>query len=155
MKVSDVMTATVASCAPETTMVTVTEMMSKNDCGFIPVINEKGELLGVVTDRDVCLALGRRNVPASTVHARDVMSQQVIGCAPEDDCLRVLHTMKEHRIRRLPVEGIGGVLLGVISLNDVTLAVARTPVGHPLRNALVDVLAGICRHQHASHVARA
>ena len=152
MKAKELMTASVVSCGPDTNLAAVTELMWKHDCGFVPITNERGEVLGVVTDRDICIALGTRNVMASGLRARDVMSRQVVGCAPEDDELSVLHTMQEHRIRRLPVQGIGGVLLGILSLNDLARAAVRLPEGHVLRRTFIETFARICapRHRHVA-----
>jgi CBS domain-containing protein len=65
-----------------------------------------------------------------------------------------LATMKQHRVRRLPVEGFGGTVLGIISMNDILLAAgARKPV----RDAeVVETLQAICAHHHPTpHIAAA
>ena len=143
MKIKAIMTDQVRSCGPDTNLASVVETMWTGDCGIVPVINERGEAIGVVTDRDVCIALGTRDVPASTLVARNVMTQPVIGCAPEDDCLAALLTMEERRVHRLPVLGIGGVLLGIVSIDDIVRWAARAPATDPLRLMVLDVLAGV------------
>lgn len=143
MKIKSIMIDQVRSCGPDTNLGSVIETMTTYDCGILPVVNERGEAIGVVTDRDVCIALGSRDVAPSTLVARNVMTQPVIGCAPEDDCVMALLTMEQHRVRRLPVLGIGGVVLGIVSIDDIVRWAARAPTSDPLRMAIVEVLAGI------------
>ena len=149
MKVSQIMSEPAQSCGPETNIASVVQIMWEYDCGVVPVVNERGEAVGMVTDRDVCIALGTRDRPASALTARQVMSQPVVGCVPEDDCFTVLRAMESQRVRRLPVLGIGGVLLGIVSLDDIVKRAAASPAGDPLRSGVVEVLAGIGGHQSA------
>jgi CBS domain-containing protein len=158
MKVSRIMTQPVRSCGPDTNIASVVQTMWQHDCGVVPVINDCGEAVGMITDRDICVALGTRDVLASALTARQVMSQPVVGCVPEDDCFTVLRTMEAQRVRRLPVLGIGGVLLGIVSLDDIVKRAAASPAGDPLRIGVVEVLAAIGGHQPAArtlHAARA
>ena len=147
MKIKTIMTEAVRSCAPETNLASVVETMWTYDCGIVPVVNERGEVIGVVTDRDICIALGTRDVPASTLTARDVMTQPVIGCAPEDDCFIALLAMEQRGVHRLPVLGIGGVLLGIVSVDDIVKRAARAPATDPLRAGVMDVLAAVGGHK--------
>lgn len=122
------------------------------DCGILPVVDERGEAIGVITDRDVCIALGSRDMAPSALVARNVMTQPVISCAPEDDCVMALVTMEQHRVRRLPVLGIGGVVLGIVSIDDIIRWAAGSPDTDPVRMAVVEVLAGISRRPPAQRV---
>jgi CBS domain-containing protein len=153
MKIKTMMTDQVKSCGPETNLGSVVETMWTGACGIVPVINERGEAIGVVTDRDICIALGTRDVPASTLVARNVMTQPVIGCAPEDDCVMALLTMERHRLHRLPVLGIGGVVLGIVSIDDIVRWAAGAPTTDPLRVAVLEVLAGMGRRTQPARAA--
>jgi CBS domain-containing protein len=155
MKIKSVMTEAVGSCGPGTNLASVVETMWTYDCGIVPVVNERGEVVGVVTDRDICIALGTRDVPASTLTAQDVMTQPVIGCAPEDDCFIALLTMEQRGVRRLPVLGIGGVLLGIVSLDDIVKRAARAPATDPLRAGVMEVLGKVVGHKAGTKVALA
>jgi CBS domain-containing protein len=143
MKIRSLMTEAVKSCGPDTNLSSVIETMRTCECGIVPVVNDRGEAVGVVTDRDICLTLGARDEAASALVARDVMAHPVISCAPEDECIIALLTMAQHRVRRLPVLGIGGVLLGIVSIDDVLGWAARAPSGDPLRAAVLEVVAGL------------
>ena len=142
MKIDAIMSKPVQTCGPDTNIGSVVETMWTHNCGIVPVVNERGEAIGVVTDRDVCIALGTRDVQASELVARNVMTQPVVGCAPADDCVAALLTMEEHHVRRLPVLGSGGVLLGIVSIDDIVRWAARAPESDPLRAVVVQVLAG-------------
>ncbi|MEO5822918.1 MAG: CBS domain-containing protein [Vicinamibacteraceae bacterium] len=147
MKVNTIMTAAVKSCQAQTNLAAIAAIMWDNDCGVVPVVDERGQAIGIVTDRDICIALGTRDVRASTLTARDVMSSPVVGCVPEDDCIIVLLTMVEHRVHRLPVLGPNAVVIGLVSLDDIVRRAAAVPAGDPLRHGILDVLAAIGGHK--------
>lgn len=119
--VEDIMTRNPWCCAPETNLATVMELMWEHDCGALPVIAE-GHILGMITDRDVAIALGTRNVPASTLTAAQVASSPVVYCREDDDVHAALHLMEASRVRRLPVVNANDEMVGIISMNDLTLA---------------------------------
>lgn len=151
MKVQDSMTTAVRSCQPTATLAEATGIMWEADCGIVPVVNDRNEVLGVITDRDIAIALGSRGTTASALRVADVMSTDVVTCAPHDTIIQALTAMQQHRVRRLPVVGIGGVLLGILSVNDVVLhgppAAAKDPV--------IAMLRSVCAHRRPAPVARA
>jgi CBS domain-containing protein len=83
-----------------------------------------------------------------------VARTDVLTCEPEDDVHKVLEAMKEHRVRRVPVTGFGGTVLGILSMNDILLAAGP---GMGVRtDKVVDAFQGICAHHRpASHVTAA
>jgi len=151
MKVKEIMTPEPKVCSPSTNLAAAAALMLDGDCGILPVV-DRGELVGVVTDRDMYIALATRNKPASDVTIREVATKQVLTCGPDDDVQTALAAMKEHRIRRLPVEGFGGTIQGIISINDIVL---RAGPRKPFRSdAVVEVFQAICAHHHPMpHVA--
>lgn len=120
MAVKDVMTKQVATCRPETNLAEATALMWDNDCGVLPVLGETGELAGIVTDRDICIALGTRNVRASDLCVRDVVKGHTLVCKPADDIHTALQTMRDGKIRRLPVVKDDS-LEGIVSMDDLVL----------------------------------
>jgi CBS domain-containing protein len=92
------------------------------DCGILPVVDDVGKLVGIVTDRDMYIALATRNKLASQLTVGEVARKDVFTCGPDDDVHAVLATMKRHHIRRLPVEGFGRTVAGIVSMNDILLA---------------------------------
>ena len=151
MKIKDIMTTDVRTCSPESNLAAAAALMLDGDCGVLPVVDE-GKLVGIVTDRDMFIALATRNTRASRLTVADVARKNVFTCGPDDDVHAALATMKEHRVRRLPVSGFGGTVMGIVSMNDIVLAAgARTPVRN---EEVVETFQGICAHHHpAPHVA--
>lgn len=142
MQVKDIMTADPATCAPGMNLAAAGALMLNADCGMLPVVDEEGRLCGVVTDRDVCIALATRHTLASQVTVGDVAARQVFTCHPDDDVQTALATMKQHRVRRLPVVGPAGAPVGVVSMNDVVLAAGPR---RAIRNEhVVDAFKAIC-----------
>jgi CBS domain-containing protein len=132
MKVKEVMTATPYYCQPDTNLGSATELMWNANCGFLPVEGADGKIVGVVTDRDICIALGTRNRLPGDVTVGEVMSGKFHSCDPEDDIHIALQTMREGRVRRLPVVAKNGTLVGMISTDDILLRAEPTSMGkHP------------------------
>jgi CBS domain-containing protein len=119
MKVKDVMMRTPASCTPETNLGAVVETLWNRNCGILPVVNAQQKVIGVVTDRDVCIALGTRNRLAGEIIVREVASGNVFTCRPDDDVRDALTTMAHAKVRRLPVVNADGKLEGILSMDDV------------------------------------
>jgi len=121
MKAKNVMTREVAVCRPEDAMATAARIMWERDCGIVPIAEDGGRLVGVVTDRDLCMAAYTRNEPLSRMPVRDAMAREVFTCG-EDDALETVHAaMREHQVRRLPVVDGEGRIVGMVSLNDLVL----------------------------------
>jgi CBS domain-containing protein len=152
MKISEIMTTEVRTCSLETTLAAAAALMLDGDCGFLPVVNN-GRLVGVVTDRDMYVALATRNTRASDLCVGDVAQTAVSTCEPDDDVRTALATMKERRVRRLPVKGLGDTVLGIVSINDILLAASGKKA---VRNdEVVGALQTICARHPAQHVVAA
>src|SRR5207249_11540387 len=76
MRVGDFMTSPAVFCRPEANLAAVAALMWDKDCGALPVVSEDGKVTGMITDRDICVALGTRNKRASEVTVRDVIYGQ-------------------------------------------------------------------------------
>lgn len=145
MKIKDIMTTDVRSCSPSTSLAQAGALMLDADCGILPVV-DGGKLVGIVTDRDMFIALATRNARAAQLRVSDVARKTVITCGPDDDVHAALETMKEHRVRRLPVAGFAGSLIGIVSMNDLVLAAGTKK---PVRNEdVVETFQEICAHHH-------
>jgi CBS domain-containing protein len=153
MKVKDIMTTDLKTCTPDTTVAEAAQLMWDGDCGILPVVDE-GALVGVVTDRDMYIALATQNARASQLRVGAVATTKVTTCAPEDDLRTALEAMKQARVRRLPVVGFGNAVMGILSMNDVLRAAAA---GKGAANdVIVETLQAICAHHHpAPHVVAA
>jgi CBS domain-containing protein len=121
MKVQDIMTRSVHTCTPETSLPQVAKLMWGGCCGVIPVIDHRGHVAGVITDRDIGMALMNTSRRPGNVAAREAMSHTVHSCSPEEDIRSALTTMRLSKIRRLPVIGMDGLLKGILSMDDIVL----------------------------------
>lgn len=122
MKVRDVMTPNFRTCGPNANAAELAQVFWERDCGAIPIVDEKDRVIGIVTDRDVCIALGTRDAKPSHLRAGDIMTRDVATVMPGDDLVAAIDLMRERRVRRLPVIGPDGDLEGMISLHDVLAA---------------------------------
>jgi CBS domain-containing protein len=125
MTIRDVMMKQNAVCRWETNLAEASAMMWESNCGALPVLAETGELAAVLTDRDICIALGTRNVRASDLTVRDVIETAPLICTATDDIRSALQIMQETKIRRLPVVNQRGVLEGMVSIDDILMSVLR------------------------------
>ena len=143
MRVQDVMVTNVRSCRPETNLAEAVREMWEADCGVLPVIGSDDRVIGVITDRDICVAVATKGRPADRIAVREVAhDQHVHTCLAADDIAGVLKTMETYQVRRLPVVDADGHLRGMVSLNDIaTRPKAATPA------QLASTLAGVCRRR--------
>jgi CBS domain-containing protein len=125
MTVRDVMTKQVVTCRPETNLAAASALMWENDCGVLPVLAENGAIVAILTDRDICIALGTRNARSSELAVRDVARGHTLVCQPSDDIQAALELMRSGKIRRLPVVNDDAVLEGIVSMDDVVLKSER------------------------------
>lgn len=121
MKIRDLMTTTVVSCSSETSLAAAGALMFENDCGFLPIVNETGKITGVITDRDICIALSTRDGQPSHITTGEVAQTPAFVCSPDDDIHSALKTMSKERVHRLPVVNSEGGLAGILSINDIVL----------------------------------
>ena len=130
MKVKDVMMRTAASCGPETNLGAAVEILWDRNCGILPIVDTGKKVIGVVTDRDICIALGTRNRLPSDITVGEVTSGKLFACAAEDDIRSAMATMARAKVRRLPVLTVDGKLEGILSMDDITMhSATRTGKG--------------------------
>ncbi len=121
MNVQALMNSNVKYAGTDASVADVITVMEKNDCGAVPIVNAQNKVVGMVTDRDICLALGRRALPAAAVPVTEVMSRNVYACGPDEEVPAALQTMRNKKVRRLPVIDSSGRLVGILSMDDVVL----------------------------------
>jgi len=129
MRVADVMMRTPVWCTPETNLGTAAELLWSRDCGILPILDAQQRVVGVITDRDLCIALGTRNRLPGQVTVGEVASGKLYSCRPEDDIHAALDTMAQHKVRRLPVVTKEGRLEGILSMDNVVLHAEAAETG--------------------------
>lgn len=127
MKVREIMTRDIEACGGATDLATAAGIMWRNDCGIVPVVDEPDrKVIGLITDRDICMACATRDRRPSEITVGEVITAQIYACAEADDVKSALRTMAERKVRRLPVVTNHGTLVGILSLNDVVRHMPHT-----------------------------
>ena len=132
MKVKDVMTQSAVCSGPETNVGMAVELMWNRNIGILPVVASDQKLIGVVTDRDICVAMGTRNRTAGEVTLGEIAIAPVFTCKPDDDIHEALNVMAKQQLRRLVVVDQKQIPQGILSMDDVIV------------HADIDKLQGFC-----------
>jgi len=149
MRVRDLMTSDVVSCRGYDSLHHVVQLLKDHDCGILPVVDGGGRVIGMVSDRDVCLAAYAYGSNLQSVPATSAMTSTVHTCTDDEPLPGVLERMAEHQIRRMPVVTPDARIVGMLSLNDVAVAWARGQ-GDVTCDAVAGTLAAICERRRPS-----
>lgn len=127
MNVEQLMSKNVSTCRPEESLNEAARIMWETDVGCVPVVagDGTGQVIGIVTDRDICMAAYTKGRALYEIAVSDAMSKNIVACQPDDTIVRAGERLRQHRIRRLPVLDDAGQLLGVISLTDIAREAAK------------------------------
>ncbi|MES1182856.1 MAG: CBS domain-containing protein [Myxococcales bacterium] len=147
MLVGELMTRNTTSVRADQTLADAAQLMWDCDCGALPVLDEAGTRpIGMITDRDICMATWSRGAPPSAIAVASVMSQDLVRCSEKDSIGRAESLMQSNQVRRLPVVDANERLIGILSLADIARATERAKiVPDGSGNGLAATLAGICR----------
>jgi len=118
MKIADVMTKDVTTCSANDSLNRAAQLMWERRCGYLPVLNEGGRVVGIVTDRDACMAAYTQGRRLDDITVTTAMSRPVWTCAPSATVDEAEDLMMAHGIRRLVVVE-EGLVQGVVSLDDI------------------------------------
>ena len=124
MKVGDLMSRNPRTCSPNETLDRAARIMWDDDCGCVPVIDADRRVIGMITDRDICMAAYTQGVPLTASSIESAMAKNPICCKASDTPATAEHLMQHFRIRRLPVVDDQRRLVGVVSLADLVHAMA-------------------------------
>ena len=120
MKARDIMTANPRTVTPEANLPEVARLMKDEDVGMVPVVaSGGGNLLGVVTDRDIAIRVVAEGRNPSDVRVSDVMTTGVTTCTADDSVDELMDVMGREQVRRLPIVDERGALVGVVAQADV------------------------------------
>jgi len=148
MKVRELMTENAVFCRSELNLAAVGSLMWEHDCGFIPVVDDAEKVTGVITDRDICIALSTRDRQPSQITVGEVTSIPAFVCSPDDDIQTALETMSKERLHRLPVVNADRGLVGILSINDILLHAEKSAGKTPeiSYDDVVQAFQAICAH---------
>ena len=145
MKIEDVMTRRVVAARADTELAHVARLMWDNDCGAVPVVDAEDKVVGMVTDRDICMGAHFSGLGLREQRASGCMASEVLTCRPSDDVLAVVAAMGRRQVRRIPVTDAAGRLVGLVSVGDLFAALARAKAKEQkaLGTALLAFLAAV------------
>lgn len=121
MKIRDLLkikSRPVITVGPNETVTAAIQKLVDNDRGSLSVCNDKGELVGIITERDIVRKCFARSDAIASTKVRDVMTAQVVIGIPEDDLSYVISVMKQKRIRHIPIVDNQKVV-GMVSMRDL------------------------------------
>ena len=125
MKVDQLMKTDVSTCSPNDSLARVAQIMWERDCGVVPVVDDTGRVVAMITDRDVCMAAFTQDMLLSHIPVRTAASRMVFSVRPDDTIETAEEIMRRRRVRRLPVTADGGRLVGILSLSDLARHTGR------------------------------
>jgi CBS domain-containing protein len=144
-RVRDLMSHDPVTCRPSEKLSAAAQRMSEGDFGALPVVDEQGKPIGMLTDRDICMCACASGSALSELSVGEAMSRGAQSCKPTHTLRAAMDLMVTYQVRRLPVVEESGALIGIVSLADVA-RLAQTPAlhGNEARVWVPSVLAGIC-----------
>jgi CBS domain-containing protein len=155
MKVFEVMTRRVFSVHHGETLAKAAAIMWDRDVGCVPVLDDDGTVVGMVTDRDICMAALTRGVRLDEIDVASAMSRRVHACAPEQSLAEAEELMRLERIRRTPVVDREGRLIGLLSLADLAREAVhqrRRKHGEPMDAGVTNTLAAVSEPRVVHHL---
>jgi len=136
MKVEDLMTADVGACRPFDSVDRSAKIMWERDCGAVPVVDQEGRAIAMLTDRDICMAAMTQGRALEDIHVSSAMSRRLWSCRPGDDVKEAEKVMRAHQVRRLPVVDAEGKLVGVLSISDLARVAVSSKGGRTKKSAV-------------------
>ena len=125
MNIAQVMKFDVETCHIDDNLNTIAGKMSKIDIGCLPFVNASLQVLGMITERDICIGAYNQQKALSDIPVSAVMSRDLFSCHATDTVAKVEASMRRHKVRRLPVVNTEGKLVGIVSLDDLAVEAER------------------------------
>lgn len=139
MRAAELMTTNVCTCSSNDTLDRVAQMMWERDCGAVPIADEDGRVVGIVTDRDICMGAYTQGKLLSEIPVSTVAARKVVFAQPDDTVEFVEVLMRSAKVRRVPVLDAGGRAVGIVSLSDIARELSKTPSADPVATTLAAI----------------
>lgn len=147
MKIAQIMKTDVEVCGVDDNLAAAASRMWDCDIGCVPVVSGDGQVVGMITDRDICMAALTRGQPLQSIPVSIAMAKEVLSCSPDATLVEAEEIMRSGQVRRLPVVDSDGSLVGIVSLNDLA-RLAEQEIGRKNRDLsaqeVAATLAAIC-----------
>ena len=126
MRARDIMTARPQCCTPDDTAERAAHLMEENDCGCLPVVDDRDSrhLVGVVTDRDIAIR-GVAHGRGTETPVRELMTPDVACCTVDSELADVERLMAERQVRRVPIIDDRGCCVGIVAQADIARQAGR------------------------------
>ena len=153
MKVKEIMCSDPATCTPETNLAAAAMLMWDKDCGTLPVVEDGGKVVGMINDRDICMAAATKDRAPAEIAVSEVINNTARTCQPETDIREALRIIGQEQVRRLPVVDREGRLQGILSLSDIVLhAESGADKSKELSAAaILETFKAVCAPHHTQH----
>lgn len=145
MQVKELMTREVRTCLPTDSINHAAQIMWESDCGCVPVVEGDGRVVGIITDRDICMAAYTQGRPLAQMTVSSAATRNVVTAREDDSLHRAEKLMHDAQVRRLPVLDSEDRLVGVLSVTDFARRVRELANGIP--GHIVGALAGIAERR--------
>lgn len=133
MRVEEIMTRNPATCPAEATVEQAAKLMAERDIGFVPVVDQGGRALGVLTDRDIVVKCVARSGDCRTKKLQELLAKDIVSVEPSDDIAKAKELMSNRKVQRILVCDRDRKPVGVISLQDLAENADENEVGSTVR----------------------
>lgn len=152
MKLQGFTKKSVVTCDATDTLDVPAKRMWDNDCGSVPVLDDDGRIVGMITDRDICMAALTQGIPLGAISVSSAMSPMVYSLRPDDSVDHAMMLMRQKQIRRIPITDSQGRPVGFLSVGDLARMVSST-VGEGTDLEFVQTLSAISQPRHNAEIA--
>jgi CBS domain-containing protein len=149
MQTGELMSRNVITVYPEDRVGYAARLMRDYDFGSLPVVDQEGRLVGMITDRDISMRLVANEADTRTTVVADCMTDGAFACHAKDSVRECMRQMSRHRIRRLPIINDWGQVVGIVSQGDLARHAGNYP-GRGERRALADVVCAVSEPRRAA-----
>lgn len=143
MRIEDIMSSPVRTCRRDDNLGAAARIMWEHDCGVVPVTDEDGHVVGVITDRDICMATYTQGCGPRKIPVGEAMARIVFSCHPRDSLETAERVMADRQVRRIPIVDDENRVVGILSLNDLARYVASARKKNGLKREVTETLAAI------------
>jgi len=149
IRTGELMSRDVITVYPEDRVGYAARLMRDYDCGALPVVDQEGRLIGMITDRDISMRLVANEADTHNTAVADCMTDGAFACHAEDSVRECMRQMSRHRIRRLPIINDWGHVVGIVSQGDLARHAGNYP-GRGERRAIADVICAVSEPRRAA-----
>ena len=119
LRVDSIMSRQVLTCRATDSVNLAAQIMWEHDCGCVPVVDDAGRPMGMITDRDICMAAFIRGKKLSEIAVSRACSPRIFVCHSDLAVATAMEIMARAQVRRLPVVDAEGRLVGIVTLSDI------------------------------------